>query len=213
MKLVEGWKAVAVRRAGEVEEVAVEFRRSLRRDVLDSDQRQRPVGTGLVHHRLGTAEIDRLVLDQRTVHVVDSHGAAGDAAGAGDRRIALGEGDRHVLEAVIGAADVVGERVGSGKRSAGCGQQEGGERECARGEVHSHDVCLRETRPRPFAGRQGGCLRGRGWVEGCRAAAQAAIGMMGSSRTTTVVATRRMFSAGMPTRRACSRIDSSSFAR
>jgi hypothetical protein len=50
---------------------------------------------------------------------VDAHGAAVDAAGTGYRRIALGDGDRDVLEAVIGSADLLGKRIVAGVRRKG----------------------------------------------------------------------------------------------
>src|SRR4051812_41781759 len=110
MQFVEGRQAVAIRGAGEVEELPVQRSRPLGRDVFDRDQLHFAVRLRLVHDRLRLLDVDGLA-DQRSLDVMYAHGAAVGPAGAGDGRIALGDGDRDIPETVIGGTYLQSKRI------------------------------------------------------------------------------------------------------
>src|SRR5262245_31917333 len=110
VQFVERRQAVTIRRAREIEELSFQRSRTLGGDIFNRNQFHFAVRFRLIHDRLRLLDVDALA-DQRSLDVVNAHGAAVGTARAWYRRIAFRDRDRDVLEAVIGGAHMGGERI------------------------------------------------------------------------------------------------------
>src|SRR6516162_2486991 len=113
MERVEGREAEAIRAVEQMKELSHELGRAGMRliprigenQVVGADQLEVSAGGRLVDYDLGTGGIDDAAVYQRSVYIMESHGAlvgAGDAAEL--KGVALGLGHVHILKTLGGLA-------------------------------------------------------------------------------------------------------------
>ncbi len=98
---------------------------SLEGDIFDGNQVHLPICRRLIHHRFRLCDVGDAILEKSTVYVVNAHGAALRAAGAGDGAITFRNCDRNILETVIGGAHVIYQRAAVGVRQGGSSSKQG----------------------------------------------------------------------------------------
>ncbi len=131
MQFVLGRQAPAIGRPHVVEQVSLELGRPLGGKVLDRHQLEAAVSLRLVEDRLGLLDVDGVGLDLVHADVMDTHRAPHRVVGAGDGGVAFADRLLDIGEAVVGGADVVGQRIagrGGDLRGAGKEQKRTGSR-------------------------------------------------------------------------------------